>query len=154
MLASFGKPPAVYDGPYPSKEEVLKVMSDAAPTPPDEFLRGSLVISGNRTNLQEAVVEKILGDLGHTKYDLGDEFVPRSVMGDTLVQRIVQAAIYKGRCLIVRVRTKDKVPQDDLQFREMTDQDGCILFDSRTMRAFARYTFEGHAPRFARLLVD
>jgi hypothetical protein len=147
MTTVFGKPPKVYHGPYPDEKAVKKLTDSAVQTTPEHFLRGELIVSGKAISIDQKVPSQILNDLDESEFQLGDSYVERSVY----------AAIYNERCLIIRVKTKNTLLNAVDKQGEQEDRsnhDGCILFDLKTMRAFARYSFHGYVPRFARLLSE
>lgn len=144
MTTVFGKPPQVYQGPYPD-EEAVKKLTDVAPlTRAEKFLNGELNISGYTIAIGQNVASKILNDLDQSDFELGDSDLERSAV----------AAIYNESCLIVRVKTRNTVLNGLNGPDDRSDHDGCLLFDLKTMRAFARYSFHGNVPRFARLLSE
>ena len=146
MLAILGKPRSVYNGPYPSKEETLTLLSNVVPTRPDQFSRGE-VLAGGKTNIVgRAKAEALLSDLADTDFEFDSE----------LIQSTVGSAVYQGRCLVIRITTTDLMLKQDPNpfWRQRATTDGCMLFDLQSMRAFARYIYEGDLRRVSQLLTD
>ena len=109
----------------------MNVSASAPLTPPADFLNGTILVEGKTLTLGQSVASQILNDLSQGDFELDDHMVQRSVRG----------ALYKGRCLIVRVQTKNLLFQNETASAGSEDyhnHDGCILFDSQTKRAFAR----------------
>jgi len=144
VKALFGRPPRVYGGPYPSQKEAIEATDGAPPTKAEDLLKGYVRVSGKTITLSQPTTAQILNDLDQTDFELGDD----------IVQRSVRAVVYKERCLIVRVRTKNLLFEDKNASENPSNHDGCILFDLQTGRAFARYGFHGYLPRFPRLLLE
>jgi len=142
MTTVLGRPPRVYGGPYPSREEVAELTENAPQTKPEDFLKGEIRANGKPMTVGRDTSTKILQDLGQTEFEFDSDFVQRSV----------RAAIYKERCLIVRVQTRNTLLANEKSLEDDTNRDGCILFDLRSNRAFARYGFHGNMNRVPRLL--
>jgi len=127
-VAACGYPARSYDGPYPSKEQALRVISNAPDLPLDDFQKGVIRIENRVFQIDDSMLfnwTMITGII-----DLMD-MEPEPDHG---VQ--VKAALYQKRCLILRLIQQQ--PQSDER------QDFIILLDARNKRPFAYHCIEGN----------
>jgi hypothetical protein len=127
-VAVFGYPSRSYDGPYPSKEQALREISNAADLPLDEFRQGIIEIENRVIQLDSAMIHDWAMMAGI--FELMDGMEPEPDHG---VQ--VKAVFYQERCLILRLIQK--------QPQSVERQDFIILLDARNKRPFAYHCIEG-----------
>jgi hypothetical protein len=139
MTTLFGPPRGTYHGPYPSKEEAMRVTETAAETPLNLFLEGSVFVNGNAIPLGKDTVNTLLRDFEMSLFDANP--------ADS--QRHVRAGVFQERCLVLRVGTKDIMPNGSV----LDESEGIVLFDLDGLRPFALYELSGHAERLPRLLM-
>lgn len=138
MTNLLGPPRRTYRGPYPSKEEAVKLTDSAAETSPEMFLKDTVLINGRPFALKPKTAEVLINDFGliFLDVDLPD------------FTRKVRAQILDNSCLLIRVTVKEKTP-------DALESDGIVLFDLSNLSAFARYVVAGErGQRIPRLLVE
>ncbi|MEO5915546.1 MAG: hypothetical protein ABIS50_15035 [Luteolibacter sp.] len=133
----FGPPSRSYDGPYPSKEEALRVVSSAPKLNPSDFI-------GGRVHVGSATLEIKPDDLVEL---LEDQGIFRSTQEtyslDDLSGTDVYAAIFENRCLILRFKSANSMFTSE----ESPVQQNMVLFDSKNMRPFAYFPVQGERLR-------
>jgi hypothetical protein len=119
MSRTFGPPSRSYDGPYPSKDEALALVSNA-PTASVSGLMADRVEAGRKVYLLEEGVGYALV--------IGLRFFPEYEADTPEEERIkVSAAIHQERCLVLRIRQKD------------TGHDYVVLCDTANGKPFAYF---------------
>jgi hypothetical protein len=140
MVKVLGPPRGVYQGPYPTKDEAVELTESASETPSTLFLEGKVLAEDKQITIGKSRAHTILADFGMMYFDFDLEETERKV----------QARIFHQQCLVVRVRSKTKIPSGSI----VEDSEGIFLFDLAKMRPFARYVLSGDAPRVPRLLTN
>jgi len=131
-VAMFGPPSRSYDGPYPTKDEALKLVSAAPKLDVAEFNKGRIPNGNASIQLDPAMVERLLDDMG-SDLVLGDQ------LDGEASKSSVQASVFEGRCLIIRF--VDFVPFPTTT--ESNVRDSMVLIDLKVLRPFAYYGNKG-----------
>jgi len=140
MVDLFGPPKGTYHGPYPSESESVGLTDSVAETPPELFLKGSVLANGKEIALGQKNVKGLLQDF---------QIVPSTTdLNDS--SQTVKAAVFRNSCLVVRIGFKEPKPADSLSI----GPEGIVLLDLDSLRPFALYVLSGHISRIPRLLVD
>ena len=140
MTTLFGAPRGTYHGPYPTKEEAMLVTETVSETPAKLFLQGKVLVGGKEIELGTEKIQMLLQDFGMVFFDAN--------LDDS--HRRVRAQVFQERCLVLRVGTREVVPNGSV----LDESEGIVLFDLDGLRPFARYVLSGHAERLPRLLMN
>lgn len=135
MCAVFGPPSRAYDGPYPTREEALEIVSLAPELNRDDFVEGRIEVGGESMKMDAAMIGSWLEDAGMDwgLPEIGDPSGGKSGMH-------VQAAVFARRCLVLRMLA----PYSLHSGLRRVDQDTIILVDMMNMRPFAYYEISGY----------
>jgi hypothetical protein len=134
MAVVFGPPRGVYDGPYPTEEEALRWVREAAPTPTDVFLSGKVQVNGQEALLGQESLSRMLARTSYYQCQMENRPIP---------ELKVRAVLHEGRCLIVRL--DETVPRLDNTTGTFTST-VLVLADARNLKPFAFYRpLFGHA---------
>ena len=132
LATVFGTPSRSYDGPYPDKEEALRMVETSPKLDLSELAKGRIKVGDRISEVPPATVEGIMSSLrlfSLMGYQVGDD------AADTYAQ----AAEYEDRCLIVRIVELDSMPAST----GSRDQDYMVLIDRKNMRPFAYFRNKG-----------
>lgn len=138
-VAVFGYPARSYDGPYPSKEQALREISNAPDLPLKEFRKGEIRLGGRLIRIDPSFVP----DWGRMfgMFELMEEM--EGFEEEPGFEIRAKAVLFESRCLILRLAQ----PQGGRE-----TQDFIILLDTRNLRPFAYYQISGDSGfRFPRV---
>ena len=128
-----GPPSRSYSGPYPAKEDALRLVTDSPALALDEFVQGKVRAENRLFTIETNMLARLLDGLSlHSLRRPDAVFIDRSV----------RAHLYRGRCLIIRMTIHEKGAQDDFA---LWNQDAMVFFDVTVMRPFAYFTIRGQS---------
>jgi hypothetical protein len=104
------------------------------------FLQGKGLVGGKQIALGTEKIHTLLRDFEMIFYDANSD--------DS--HRRVRAQVFQERCLVLRVATKEALPNGSV----LDESEGIVLFDLDGLRPFALYLLSGHAARVPRLLMN
>jgi hypothetical protein len=133
MILLFGPMKGSYLGPYPTKEEALRVASSGTPVDVAELARGNVPLNGRAVGLAATAVTEFLVQ---TEWSIA--LYDGSANGEDLRELgPITASVFEKTCLILRIPTR-------LHCRDL-DQvcAGLALFDTVTGKMFAWYREDG-----------
>jgi hypothetical protein len=125
-----GPPSKSYDGPYPTKEEALHMVSDATATPMSVFQQGTVIADGETIPLGTNLVSRLVAGL--------QLFLPE-YPGNSEFEIGVRAKIYESRCVIIRLSEHNPLFNSDATL----NKDFLVFFDKKNRRPFAYFTIAG-----------
>ena len=142
MIAVAGLPPRTYHGPYPTKEEALRLTETAAESPPSELPLGNIQVEGRGLELGAKFGENLVRDLGMIdSLDFEEEALSKHPVR-------VRVVSVEGQCLLLRV---DR--QTPSRFSPASGPvDVIVLIDMVTLKPFACYAVAGQLSRVPRIL--
>ena len=129
----FGPPSRSYGGPYPTKEQAMRLSSSAPVIDDSDFLKGKIPLGGGILEMSPDHIRKIAEDLRF--YSLGYDEDP----DPSLIH--IRATVFEKRCLILRLVEQDSFPTPT----KSDDRDFIILIDRKNMRPFAYYRITGNS---------
>lgn len=105
MVFLFGPPAGTYDGPYPTREEAMAAVSATGTlVSVQQFAAGTIPTAAGEVRMEHQVLEKISTHLfAFSGYGMGKE-----IEGEQL-----HAALWHGRCLIMRWRGSPDLAAED-----------------------------------------
>lgn len=94
----FGPPSRSYDGPYPSKEQALAILSEATEVAMPDILSDRIPCGPDVCLLEEGVGPALVSGLGFYPLDKPDDSDEDQIK--------ISAVFYQERCLVLRIRQK------------------------------------------------
>ena len=131
MVSLFGPPRNAYDGPYPSKEDALHHIENAAFISLEDFREGRIAVDEQIIELGEELLGKLVTGLEFYSLLSYLEYANENVENVT-----VQARTFEDRCIILRITETYDISNnsDDVM------NDFLILLDKNNKRPFAYYS--------------